>query len=53
VYRFICGLKELINKEYFRELGAKEVHSKDYNSHKMELLNKEEIKKVLYESNAL
>ncbi len=46
-------LKELINREYFRELGAKEVYSKDYNSHKRKLLNKEEIKKVLYESNAL
>ncbi|PKP61392.1 MAG: hypothetical protein CVT88_00220 [Candidatus Altiarchaeales archaeon HGW-Altiarchaeales-1] len=46
-------LKELVNKEYFRELGATEVHSSDYNSHKMSLLNKEEIKKVLYESKAL
>jgi len=46
-------LKELINKEYFRKLGATEVHSSDYNSHKMPLLNKDEIKKVLYESNVL
>ena len=46
-------LKELVNKEYFKELGATDVQSKDYNSHKMKLLNKEEIKKVLYESKAL
>ena len=46
-------LKELINKEYFMELGATDVHSSDYNSHKMPLLNKEEIKKVLYNLNSL
>ncbi|ODS40622.1 hypothetical protein BEH94_00240 [Candidatus Altiarchaeales archaeon WOR_SM1_SCG] len=46
-------LKELINQEHFRELGATDVHSSDYNSHKMPLLNKDEIKKILYESKAL
>jgi len=46
-------LKELINKEYLRGLGATDVHSSDYNSHKMPILSKEEIKKILYESNTL
>lgn len=46
-------LKELINKDSFMKVGAKEVHSKEYNSHKMPLLNKEEIKKILYEANVL
>lgn len=46
-------LKELVNKEAFRELGATEVQSKDYNSHKMKLLNKEEIRKILYEARVL
>lgn len=46
-------LKELVNEEYFRKIGATKVSSTDYNSHKMPLLNKDEIKKILYESNAL
>ncbi len=46
-------LKELVNKKYFRELGATDVHSTEYNSHKMPLMSKDKIKKILYESKAL